>query len=64
MGCAVNGPGEARDADLGVAGSRNGKLVIFKFGKVVGAFDPDAGLEYFKLEILKNSTRTGEDRNV
>ena len=64
MGCAVNGPGEARDADLGVAGSRNGKLVIFKFGKVVGAFDPDAGFEYFKLEILKNSTRTGEDRNV
>lgn len=64
MGCAVNGPGEARDADLGMAGSGNGKLVIFKFGKVVGAFDPEAGFEYFKMEVLKNSTRNEEDGNV
>ena len=34
MGCVVNGPGEARDADLGVAGG-NGKGVIFRHGKVV-----------------------------
>ena len=39
MGCAVNGPGEARDADLGMAGSKNGQLVIFKLGKVVGAYE-------------------------
>ena len=64
MGCAVNGPGEARDADLGMAGSGNGKLVIFKFGKVVGAFDPEAGFEYFKMEVLKNSTRNREDSDV
>jgi len=64
MGCAVNGPGEARDADLGIAGSKNGKLVIFKFGKVIGAFDPEAGFEYFKMEVLKNSTRNKEDGNV
>ncbi len=64
MGCAVNGPGEARDADLGIAGSKNGKLVIFKFGKVIGAFDPEAGFEYFKMEVLKNSTRNKEDSNV
>ncbi len=60
MGCAVNGPGEARDADLGVAGSKNGKLVIFRFGEVVGAFDPDAGFEYFKLEILKHSSPSNQ----
>ena len=34
MGCEVNGPGEASDADLGIAGG-NGTGVIFKFGKPV-----------------------------
>ncbi len=34
MGCVVNGPGEAREADLGVA-SGNGKGQIFVRGKVV-----------------------------
>jgi (E)-4-hydroxy-3-methylbut-2-enyl-diphosphate synthase len=33
MGCVVNGPGEARDADLGVAGG-HGKGVLFKRGRV------------------------------
>ncbi len=34
MGCPVNGPGEAREADFGIAGSR-GRGVLFKRGKVV-----------------------------
>jgi (E)-4-hydroxy-3-methylbut-2-enyl-diphosphate synthase len=34
MGCVVNGPGEAREADLGVA-SGNGKGQIFVKGEVV-----------------------------
>ncbi|MDN5546550.1 MAG: flavodoxin-dependent (E)-4-hydroxy-3-methylbut-2-enyl-diphosphate synthase, partial [Rhodococcus sp. (in: high G+C Gram-positive bacteria)] len=34
MGCVVNGPGEAREADLGVA-SGNGKGQIFVKGKVI-----------------------------
>lgn len=34
MGCVVNGPGEARDADLGIAGGK-GKGVLFKHGSVV-----------------------------
>ena len=34
MGCAVNGPGEAREADLGVAGG-NGEGLIFKKGQIV-----------------------------
>ena len=53
MGCAVNGPGEARDADLGIAGSAAGKLVIFRHGEVVGAFDPAEGFERFRSEIQK-----------
>ncbi|EPR37530.1 4-hydroxy-3-methylbut-2-en-1-yl diphosphate synthase [Desulfovibrio sp. X2] len=42
MGCVVNGPGEAREADIGVAGGR-GKAVVFRKGEVVkslrGSFD-------------------------
>jgi (E)-4-hydroxy-3-methylbut-2-enyl-diphosphate synthase len=34
MGCAVNGPGEAREADLGIAGGKNGG-VLFKKGRIV-----------------------------
>lgn len=35
MGCVVNGPGEAREADIGVAGGR-GESVLFQKGEVVG----------------------------
>ncbi len=34
MGCIVNGPGEAREADLGIAGGK-GKGILFKKGKVI-----------------------------
>ncbi|QZA33530.1 flavodoxin-dependent (E)-4-hydroxy-3-methylbut-2-enyl-diphosphate synthase [Hydrogenibacillus sp. N12] len=34
MGCAVNGPGEAREADIGVAGGR-GEGLIFRGGKII-----------------------------
>ncbi len=34
MGCAVNGPGEAREADVGIAGG-NGEGLIFKKGKII-----------------------------
>jgi len=34
MGCIVNGPGESREADIGIAGSR-GRGILFKKGKVV-----------------------------
>ena len=33
MGCIVNGPGEGREADLGVAGG-NGRGVLFKKGEI------------------------------
>lgn len=35
MGCAVNGPGEARDADIGVAGGKDGEAVLFRGGEVI-----------------------------
>ena len=34
MGCAVNGPGEAREADIGIAGG-NGEGLIFKKGEII-----------------------------
>jgi (E)-4-hydroxy-3-methylbut-2-enyl-diphosphate synthase len=34
MGCAVNGPGEAREADVGVAGG-NGEGLIFRNGEII-----------------------------
>jgi (E)-4-hydroxy-3-methylbut-2-enyl-diphosphate synthase len=35
MGCAVNGPGEAKEADIGVAGAAAGRGILFRKGKVV-----------------------------
>lgn len=40
MGCAVNGPGEAREADVGVAGGK-GEAVLFRKGKIVGKLRED-----------------------
>lgn len=37
MGCVVNGPGEAREADYGIAGGK-GKGLIFKKGEVLGTY--------------------------
>jgi (E)-4-hydroxy-3-methylbut-2-enyl-diphosphate synthase len=40
MGCVVNGPGEAREADVGIAGG-DGTGILFKKGKVVKKFPED-----------------------
>ncbi|MBQ6352598.1 MAG: flavodoxin-dependent (E)-4-hydroxy-3-methylbut-2-enyl-diphosphate synthase [Lentisphaeria bacterium] len=50
MGCPVNGPGEARDADLGLAGTRTGQLLLFRRGEVLGAFPAAQG--FAELEKL------------
>ena len=34
MGCAVNGPGEARDADIGIAGGK-GETLLFRKGEIL-----------------------------
>lgn len=41
MGCVVNGPGEARGADIGVAGGK-GSGLLFEEGEVIGRVDEDA----------------------
>ncbi len=40
MGCVVNGPGEAREADYGVAGGKD-KGLLFKKGQVIGTYPYD-----------------------
>jgi len=51
MGCAVNGPGEAREADIGVAFGRD-KAVIFKEGKVLRRVRPVEVVEDLVREAL------------
>lgn len=50
MGCAVNGPGEAREADLGIAGG-NGEGLIFKKGEILRKVPEDRLLDELILEI-------------
>ncbi|MCL2518290.1 MAG: flavodoxin-dependent (E)-4-hydroxy-3-methylbut-2-enyl-diphosphate synthase [Oscillospiraceae bacterium] len=50
MGCAVNGPGEASDADIGVAGGK-GNAVLFKHGKVVRKIREDEIIQTLIDEI-------------
>ncbi|MGB5926324.1 MAG: flavodoxin-dependent (E)-4-hydroxy-3-methylbut-2-enyl-diphosphate synthase [Dehalococcoidia bacterium] len=50
MGCVVNGPGEAKDADVGVAGGK-GKGAIFRKGEVVGTVSEDRFLQALMAEI-------------
>ena len=50
MGCVVNGPGEAKDADVGIACGK-GKGAIFRKGKVMGTASEDNLLEALMAEI-------------
>ena len=50
MGCEVNGPGEAREADVGIAGSRE-RAVIFRHGKVVRTVAGDEALAALREEV-------------
>ena len=50
MGCAVNGPGEAREADIGLAGG-DGCAVIFKKDRIIGKFSEEEALPALLREI-------------
>ncbi|WP_040158570.1 flavodoxin-dependent (E)-4-hydroxy-3-methylbut-2-enyl-diphosphate synthase [Mobilicoccus massiliensis] len=59
MGCVVNGPGEAREADLGVA-SGNGKGQIFVKGEVIKTVPEDAIVETLIEEAMRIAEEMGE----
>jgi (E)-4-hydroxy-3-methylbut-2-enyl-diphosphate synthase len=50
MGCAVNGPGEARHADIGITGAGN-KVMIFKHGELARTVAEENALEVFFAEL-------------
>ncbi|BCL59815.1 4-hydroxy-3-methylbut-2-en-1-yl diphosphate synthase (flavodoxin) [Desulfomarina profundi] len=52
MGCVVNGPGEAREADIGVAGG-NGVGIIFKKGKIWKKVAEEDLLDVFMKELAE-----------
>ena len=52
MGCVVNGPGEAREADIGIAGGK-GEAVLFVHGQPVRKLTGDNILDQFMEEIYK-----------
>ena len=52
MGCVVNGPGEAREADIGIAGG-NGTGLIFKKGEVIKKVKEENLVEELMKEIEK-----------
>lgn len=51
MGCAVNGPGEAREADIGIAGGIKEGL-LFKKGEIIRKIPQERIVEELKSEIL------------
>ena len=63
MGCVVNGPGEAREADLGVA-SGNGKGQIFKRGEVVATVPESQIVETLVTMALEMAEEMGVDPEI
>ena len=57
MGCAVNGPGEARDSDIGLAGGKN-EFLLFKKGEIIRKLSADTAVDEFVEEVRK----LGEER--
>ena len=53
MGCAVNGPGEAREADIGIAGG-DGEALLFKRGETIAKYPADRIVEVLLDEIEKS----------
>ncbi|MDU6249344.1 MAG: flavodoxin-dependent (E)-4-hydroxy-3-methylbut-2-enyl-diphosphate synthase [Paeniclostridium sordellii] len=50
MGCAVNGPGEAKEADIGIAGGK-GEGLLFKKGEIIRKIDGDKLVDELLAEI-------------
>lgn len=59
MGCGVNGPGEAREADIGIAGGVK-EGVLFKKGKIIRKVKQEDMVEVLKQEIVE---MTKKDKN-
>lgn len=63
MGCSVNGPGEAREADVGIAGGK-GFGLLFKKGKVVGKIKESQMVERLMHEVQSILRGNSRDKNL
>ena len=66
MGCVVNGPGEAKDADCGIAGGRN-CAVLFKKGEIIAKLSYEDIIPNLEAEIyflLKGYKYTIDNNNI
>ncbi|HEY4716206.1 MAG TPA: flavodoxin-dependent (E)-4-hydroxy-3-methylbut-2-enyl-diphosphate synthase [bacterium] len=60
MGCVVNGPGEAREADVGVAGGK-GVAVLFRKGKLIKKIKEKEMVHVLIHEVMELSKKKGEE---
>jgi len=60
MGCVVNGPGEAKEADIGIAGGK-GEGLLFKKGEIVKKIPENELVQVLWEEIKKNSGQEEEN---
>ena len=51
MGCVVNGPGEARHADVGIAGAPDGTFMLFSKGKALKRVNAEEAVEALIDEV-------------
>jgi (E)-4-hydroxy-3-methylbut-2-enyl-diphosphate synthase len=56
MGCVVNGPGEAKEADIGIAGGK-GQVALFKKGSIIGTYPEERAFEVIISEIQEMMAR-------
>jgi len=59
MGCVVNGPGEAREADIGIAGGI-GEGLLIKKGQILKKLPEDELLPALRAELLAMKEAKGE----
>ena len=64
MGCAVNGPGEAREADLGMAGGR-GEFLLFRKGQIIRKMPESEALAalFQEIDAFIEAEHSEEDKN-
>ena len=56
MGCIVNGPGEAREADIGIAGGV-GEAIMFSHGEIIGKVKEDEIIPRLIAKIKEMANR-------
>lgn len=53
MGCVVNGPGEARDADIGIAGTGDGRVMVFQHGEKTDTLSEAEALDFLRNYLVQ-----------